>query len=284
MRFSVDARGRACPCPHGDRASNIPPAFAPWTLAGAGVNTTSDLGFTPLEAAAAGKHADVVRLLLAHGAADLEPSRPTTARAFVDALKAGTRPATLGTSAARVPTGPVHPTSTAAAAADRMRSSGSRTSSTSVAAPAPNSTSSIHPSSPGPSTSTAVDAAAVPPSSDVSAAPGALSLAPAPPPPAAKLCAHCGAAKSATVKLSKCSLCQAVRYCSAACQAAHWRAGGHRRACKALREGAAVGLGKGGWARSCPEIVVRHLPVDLSSSWAWFGIQDLTAGSKGLRV
>jgi hypothetical protein len=48
------------------------------------------------------------------------------------------------------------------------------------------------------------------------------------------VCAACGAAKaSGGAKLRRCAGCRAVRYCSAACQKAHWRE--HRAACEAAQ-------------------------------------------------
>ena len=48
--------------------------------------------------------------------------------------------------------------------------------------------------------------------------------------------AHCGAAETAggRVALKPCSRCKAVVYCGRECQAAHWKAGGHRAVCKGL--------------------------------------------------
>lgn len=43
-------------------------------------------------------------------------------------------------------------------------------------------------------------------------------------------CAQCGGQTAAGFKLKKCALCLQVRYCSADCQRAHWRAG-HKEAC-----------------------------------------------------
>ena len=46
------------------------------------------------------------------------------------------------------------------------------------------------------------------------------------------MCARCGATEGAGgSKLKVCARCRAVRYCSAACQKAHWSA--HRRVCGA---------------------------------------------------
>jgi hypothetical protein len=48
-------------------------------------------------------------------------------------------------------------------------------------------------------------------------------------------CAVCGAANTSDgAKLRKCAGCRAVRYCSPACQKAHWRE--HRAACKAAQQ------------------------------------------------
>jgi hypothetical protein len=48
------------------------------------------------------------------------------------------------------------------------------------------------------------------------------------------VCAACGAAKaSGGAKLRRCAGCRAVRYCSPACQKAHWRQ--HRAACEAAQ-------------------------------------------------
>ena len=57
-------------------------------------------------------------------------------------------------------------------------------------------------------------------------------------------CARCGAS-SAQSRLKLCSGCRAVRYCSAACQQAHWRAA-HRAECKALRANSAAGAAGAG--------------------------------------
>ena len=217
---------------------------------GADVNAVSSSLVTPLGVAARGRHAEMVRLLLAHGATDLAPSWPAKERAFVDAVRAanpiaGAPPAVRGADAAAILAGPAHPalTSTSAGPHHQPHSLGSYNSSTSATTPPPSSTCSHHASSPSPSTRAAPNAAAAASSDNASAALGALSLASAPAPTAPKLCAHCGAIKSATVKLSKCSGCQAVRYCSAACQEdAHWRAGGHKQQFKALRSGGEAGF------------------------------------------
>ena len=51
-----------------------------------------------------------------------------------------------------------------------------------------------------------------------------------------RVCADCGGAPSAGAKLRACGHCMSVRYCSAACQAEHWREGGHKEACPRLRD------------------------------------------------
>ena len=230
----------------------MPLRIAPSThLSGANANAANHDGAPPLEVAAYCEHADLVRLLLAHGAADLGPERPNEARAYVDTLKAADRAAAASQAApsASATTVPSDPEQTSA-----FTSRGA--SCVSAATPTPATALSLRASPAGPSTCAAPDPGATPLSGDVSAALGTLSLAPdpppsapklslapAPPPPAPKLCAHCGAAKSATVKLSKCSLCQAVRYCSADCQNAHWRQGGHKRQCKVLRAGVSQRVG-----------------------------------------
>ena len=53
-----------------------------------------------------------------------------------------------------------------------------------------------------------------------------------------KACEHCRLVNPST-KLLSCSKCMAVRYCSKACQCAHW--GEHRPFCKAVCEEAKVG-------------------------------------------
>jgi len=52
--------------------------------------------------------------------------------------------------------------------------------------------------------------------------------------PSTPKCANCGVAETAgsSVTLKPCSRCKAVVYCGKACQAAHWKAGGHRAVCK----------------------------------------------------
>jgi hypothetical protein len=57
--------------------------------------------------------------------------------------------------------------------------------------------------------------------------------APANPLPSLQACANCGASKTAgSVALKPCSRCKAVVYCGKACQAQHWKTGGHRAVCK----------------------------------------------------
>jgi hypothetical protein len=67
-----------------------------------------------------------------------------------------------------------------------------------------------------------------------SSAPGQGAAAPAAAAPA-RACAACGVAPEpgGAVRLRLCAGCSAVRYCSAECQRAHWKA--HRAACKALQ-------------------------------------------------
>ena len=49
-------------------------------------------------------------------------------------------------------------------------------------------------------------------------------------------CANCGktAAVTGLVQLLRCSKCKSVAYCGAACQRVHWKAGGHKAACKKI--------------------------------------------------
>ena len=49
-------------------------------------------------------------------------------------------------------------------------------------------------------------------------------------------CSGCGGAPSAGAKLHACGRCMSVRYCSAECQAKHWREGCHKEACPRLRD------------------------------------------------
>ena len=50
-------------------------------------------------------------------------------------------------------------------------------------------------------------------------------------------CANCGktAAAKGLPQLLRCSKCKSVAYCGAACQRVHWKAGGHKAACKKIR-------------------------------------------------
>ena len=50
------------------------------------------------------------------------------------------------------------------------------------------------------------------------------------------VCAGCGGTPSAGAKLQACGRCMSVHYCSAECQAKHWREGGHKEACPRLRD------------------------------------------------
>ena len=52
--------------------------------------------------------------------------------------------------------------------------------------------------------------------------------------PSTPKCANCGVAETAgsSVTLKPCPRCKALVYCGKACQAAHWKAGGHRAVCK----------------------------------------------------
>jgi hypothetical protein len=45
-------------------------------------------------------------------------------------------------------------------------------------------------------------------------------------------CANCGVAEAGSITLKPCSRCKAVVYCGIVCQAQHWKAGGHKSACK----------------------------------------------------
>ena len=47
-----------------------------------------------------------------------------------------------------------------------------------------------------------------------------------------RACANCGVSETGSVALKPCSRCKAVVYCGKDCQARHWKAGGHRDACK----------------------------------------------------
>ena len=50
-------------------------------------------------------------------------------------------------------------------------------------------------------------------------------------------CANCGKTAAATglPQLLRCSKCKSVSYCGAACQRVHWKAGGHKAACKKIQ-------------------------------------------------
>jgi len=53
-------------------------------------------------------------------------------------------------------------------------------------------------------------------------------------------CSTCGKPKTPLRPLKPCKLCRTVQYCGRECQVHHWKKGGHRRACKKLREAAAA--------------------------------------------
>jgi TPR repeat protein len=53
-------------------------------------------------------------------------------------------------------------------------------------------------------------------------------------------CSTCGKPKTPLRPLKPCKLCHTVQYCGRECQVNHWKQGGHRRACKKLREAAAA--------------------------------------------
>ena len=44
-------------------------------------------------------------------------------------------------------------------------------------------------------------------------------------------CGNCGQAETKTGDMNVCARCHRVRYCSRACQAAHWKKGGHKKLC-----------------------------------------------------
>jgi hypothetical protein len=57
--------------------------------------------------------------------------------------------------------------------------------------------------------------------------------APASQPSSSRRCANCGVAEAAgSGALKPCSRCKAAVYCGKACQAQHWKAGGHKAVCK----------------------------------------------------
>ena len=51
-----------------------------------------------------------------------------------------------------------------------------------------------------------------------------------------RVCAGCGDTPSTGAKLQAHRPCMSVRYCSAECQAKHWREGGHKEACPRLHD------------------------------------------------
>lgn len=57
---------------------------------------------------------------------------------------------------------------------------------------------------------------------------------------ARRTCSTCHVVCVPGIKLRRCTGCDAVRYCSEECQAAHWT-GSHRKECKLLRKQAKKG-------------------------------------------
>ena len=49
-------------------------------------------------------------------------------------------------------------------------------------------------------------------------------------------CAQCGRAESSPSAHKPCSRCKVAFYCSTACQAKHWKAGGHKQNCRKLQQ------------------------------------------------
>ena len=58
--------------------------------------------------------------------------------------------------------------------------------------------------------------------------------------PTIRCCSTCGKPKTPLRPLKPCKLCHTVQYCGRDCQLQHWKEGGHRKACKKLREAAAA--------------------------------------------
>ena len=79
-------------------------------------------------------------------------------------------------------------------------------------------------------------AAAPAPSAPASSAPS-TSTPPIPSTSSDSRCANCGKTAAATglPQLLRCSKCKGVVYCGAACQRVHWKAGGHKLACKKIQ-------------------------------------------------
>ena len=86
-----------------------------------------------------------------------------------------------------------------------------------------------------------------------------------------RTCAHCGAAETAggSVALKPCSRCKAVVYCGRECQAAHWKAGGHRAVCTGAPSGpdqTEVRSGSDPVSQAQSEVQVRSVFLDLRKS------------------
>ena len=218
-RCQVNRRGvspllHACLCGHAPLARLL-------LDHGADVGLAANDGQTPLHGAAAGRHIEVLRLLLSRGAVP-DPSWTPDELAFL--FRAG-----------GLSTPPVPASSSPVPSAARA-SPGAPSSSAAIATSAAATAASSTPPSASRALSSAPPATAAASSSSTSR--NTPATAPSPQPPAArppKQCAQCGALPSPTTKLSKCSRCQAVRYCGIACRDAHWREGGHKRECRALR-------------------------------------------------
>jgi TPR repeat protein len=56
--------------------------------------------------------------------------------------------------------------------------------------------------------------------------------------PTLPCCATCGTPKTTRRPLHACSQCHTTHYCNRECQMAHWKEGGHKRACKRLKAAA----------------------------------------------
>ena len=79
--------------------------------------------------------------------------------------------------------------------------------------------------------------AAAPASAPASSPAPSTSTTPIPSISSDSRCANCGKTAAATglPKLLRCSKCKSVAYCGAACQRVHWKAGGHKAACKKIQ-------------------------------------------------